>query len=318
VLLATSARSDPSAVDSTRLQISAFEAINDMVRAASNDTLDTVGQLTPVFLQEISKTFSMSVTNGEQREKQAELQGQLCGVLQVRACGCVGVWVGGAGRQLRAGATAAGRRALLHSTRPATGEPCSTARVLPHTHALKHHAPCCQQVIMQKLSEVDQYKAAVLQYADEIMSTLLQVRLWGVRVAGRGLQLSLHSAALAVPVTGGACLPCMPRPHLRGHAGFQQQRDHGARGGDAGGGCVQLRVRAAVQQVPARVLPLPQNGAHEPPGVAGACAGAVGASLVAHTAGLRTHTHTPLEGAGCCLGNACCVGACVPARRCAW
>lgn len=28
---------------------------------------------------------------------------------------------------------------------------------------------------MQKLSEVDEYKAAVLQYADEIMNTLLQV-----------------------------------------------------------------------------------------------------------------------------------------------
>lgn len=31
VLLTTSQRSDPSQVDSTRLQISAFEAINDMV-----------------------------------------------------------------------------------------------------------------------------------------------------------------------------------------------------------------------------------------------------------------------------------------------
>jgi hypothetical protein len=31
------------------------------------------------------------------------------------------------------------------------------------------------QVIMQKLSEVDEYKAAVLQYADDIMNTLLQV-----------------------------------------------------------------------------------------------------------------------------------------------
>lgn len=57
------------------------------VRAASPDTLDVVGQLTPVFLQEIGKTFTMNVASGEQREKQAELQGQLCGVLQVRAEG---------------------------------------------------------------------------------------------------------------------------------------------------------------------------------------------------------------------------------------
>jgi importin subunit beta-1 len=85
-LLNASSRTDPSHTDSTRLQISAFEAINDMVRAASPDTLDTVGQLTPVFLQEIAKTFNMPVNNGEQREKQAELQGQLCGVLQVCQC----------------------------------------------------------------------------------------------------------------------------------------------------------------------------------------------------------------------------------------
>lgn len=54
------------------------------VRAASPDTLDTVGQLTPVFLHEIGNTFNMAAQTGEQREKQAELQGQLCGVLQVR------------------------------------------------------------------------------------------------------------------------------------------------------------------------------------------------------------------------------------------
>eukprot|EP00879_Flechtneria_rotunda_P012371 GHRR01012918.1.p1 GENE.GHRR01012918.1~~GHRR01012918.1.p1 ORF type:complete len:702 (+),score=217.59 GHRR01012918.1:232-2106(+) len=83
VLLTTAQRHDPNQMDSTRLQISAFEAINDLVRAASPDTLDTVGQLTPVFLQEIVKTFGMAVGNGEQRERQAELQGQLCGVLQV-------------------------------------------------------------------------------------------------------------------------------------------------------------------------------------------------------------------------------------------
>lgn len=83
VLLSTAQRHDPNQMESTRLQLSAFEAINDMVRAASPDTLDIVGQLTPVFLQEIVQTFSMAVQSGEQREKQAELQGQLCGVLQV-------------------------------------------------------------------------------------------------------------------------------------------------------------------------------------------------------------------------------------------
>ena len=70
-------------MESTRLQISAFEAINDLVRAAAKDTMDTVGQLIPVFLQEIQKTCGMTAQTNEQREKQAELQGQLCGVVQV-------------------------------------------------------------------------------------------------------------------------------------------------------------------------------------------------------------------------------------------
>lgn len=98
VLLSTAQRHDPSQLESTRLQIGAFEAINDMVRAASPDTLDIVGQLTPVFLGEIVKTFGMAVQSGEQREKQAELQGQLCGVLQV--CCAAGTWHSGGDRQL--------------------------------------------------------------------------------------------------------------------------------------------------------------------------------------------------------------------------
>jgi hypothetical protein len=59
------------------------------VRAASPDTLDTVGQLTPVFLHEISNATNMQPQSADQREKQAELQGQLCGVLQVSTVGSV-------------------------------------------------------------------------------------------------------------------------------------------------------------------------------------------------------------------------------------
>jgi hypothetical protein len=44
-----------------------------------------VGQLTPVFLHEISNATNMQPQTADQREKQAELQGQLCGVLQVCA-----------------------------------------------------------------------------------------------------------------------------------------------------------------------------------------------------------------------------------------
>jgi hypothetical protein len=88
VLLATATPADPGAaqsLDIAKLQIAAFEAINDMVRASSHDTLDIVSQLIPSFLSEITKTFSMSMQSAEAREKQGELQGQLCGVLTVRA-----------------------------------------------------------------------------------------------------------------------------------------------------------------------------------------------------------------------------------------
>lgn len=83
-LLGAAQRPDAGAMDLTKLQISAFEAINDLVRAASPDTLDVVGQLIPVFLPEVAKTFAMVASSTEAREKQSDVQGMLCGVLQVR------------------------------------------------------------------------------------------------------------------------------------------------------------------------------------------------------------------------------------------
>lgn len=67
----------------SRVQIAAFEAINDLVRAASADTLPVVAQLIPIFLAEINRTFEMPVNSAEARDRQADVQGQLCGVLQV-------------------------------------------------------------------------------------------------------------------------------------------------------------------------------------------------------------------------------------------
>ncbi|GAX79827.1 hypothetical protein CEUSTIGMA_g7267.t1 [Chlamydomonas eustigma] len=98
--------------DHAKVQISAFEAINDLVRSASPDTLEIVAQLIQVVLPEIHKTFDMPAVSSEARDKLAEVQGQLCGVLQV---------------------------------------------------------------IVQKLSEKEETKAAVLQFADPIMETLLRI-----------------------------------------------------------------------------------------------------------------------------------------------
>lgn len=69
--------------ENSKVQISAFEAINDLVRSATRDTLDIVAQLIQVVLTEIHKTFEIPATSPEAREKLAEVQGQLCGVLQV-------------------------------------------------------------------------------------------------------------------------------------------------------------------------------------------------------------------------------------------
>ncbi|GMH44988.1 hypothetical protein BSKO_12945 [Bryopsis sp. KO-2023] len=67
----------------TKLQNSAFEAINEMVRSSSSDCLDMVGQLVPLFIQKLGETFQGNSDSGEAREKQSELQGILCGCLTV-------------------------------------------------------------------------------------------------------------------------------------------------------------------------------------------------------------------------------------------
>lgn len=70
-------------VHNQKIQFAAFEAVGDLVRTASQDTLDTVAQLIPVFLQELANTFNMAPGSMEALEKQADTQGQLAGVLQV-------------------------------------------------------------------------------------------------------------------------------------------------------------------------------------------------------------------------------------------
>lgn len=99
-------------VEQAKLQVAAFEAINDLVRAAAMDTLEIVSKLIPVLLEKLRETLQMVVASGQAAEKQAEVQGQLCGTLQV---------------------------------------------------------------VIQKLSEQDNTKAVVLQYADHIMQALLSV-----------------------------------------------------------------------------------------------------------------------------------------------
>ncbi|KAF9602487.1 hypothetical protein IFM89_028501 [Coptis chinensis] len=67
----------------SRLRTAAYEALNEVVRSSRDDTAPMVMQLVPLIMMELHKTFEVQKLSSEEREKQAELQGLLCGCLQV-------------------------------------------------------------------------------------------------------------------------------------------------------------------------------------------------------------------------------------------
>ncbi|KAM0946031.1 putative importin-beta domain, armadillo-like helical, importin beta family [Dioscorea sansibarensis] len=67
----------------SRLQTAAYETLNEVVRCSTDETALTVMQLVPVIMLELHKTLEMQKLSSEEREKQNELQGLLCGCLQV-------------------------------------------------------------------------------------------------------------------------------------------------------------------------------------------------------------------------------------------
>lgn len=60
--------------EGARLQLHAFEAINDVVRSASPDTLPLVSQLIPALLDKLGSTIRMQVSSIEAKEHQSEMQ----------------------------------------------------------------------------------------------------------------------------------------------------------------------------------------------------------------------------------------------------
>lgn len=78
-LLQTAARPGGGA----RLQTQAFEAINEVVRCASPDTVSMVGHLIPLMINKLNETLVIAPDSNEASERQTEIQGLLCGVLQV-------------------------------------------------------------------------------------------------------------------------------------------------------------------------------------------------------------------------------------------
>ena len=78
-LLVTAERPDAE----MKLKMECYEALNEIIRGASTETLVTVHQLIPVVLQKLGSTFEAQVTSQDILEKQTDQQALLCGTLQV-------------------------------------------------------------------------------------------------------------------------------------------------------------------------------------------------------------------------------------------
>ncbi|CAM8989944.1 unnamed protein product [Rhodiola kirilowii] len=67
----------------SRLRTAAYETLNEVVRCSTDETTPMVLQLAPVIMNELHQTVEAQKLSSDQREKQNELQGLLCGCLQV-------------------------------------------------------------------------------------------------------------------------------------------------------------------------------------------------------------------------------------------
>ncbi|KAG0448235.1 hypothetical protein HPP92_027930 [Vanilla planifolia] len=67
----------------SRLRTAAYETLNEVVRCSTEETAPTVMQLVPVIMMELHQTLEAQKLSSDEREKQNELQGLLCGCLQV-------------------------------------------------------------------------------------------------------------------------------------------------------------------------------------------------------------------------------------------
>merc|ERR1712060_769839 len=79
-LLACTERGDAG---ENNLRCSAYEALNTILINAAEDTKVHIEHLLPVICQRLEQSFSMQIVSADDREAQNELQGLLCGSLQV-------------------------------------------------------------------------------------------------------------------------------------------------------------------------------------------------------------------------------------------
>jgi importin subunit beta-1 len=67
----------------SNLRTAAYEALNEVVRCSNDETAPIVMQLIPVIMLELHQTVEAQKLTSDEREKQNDLQGLLCGCLQV-------------------------------------------------------------------------------------------------------------------------------------------------------------------------------------------------------------------------------------------
>ncbi|KAH6784084.1 ARM repeat superfamily protein [Perilla frutescens var. hirtella] len=67
----------------SRLRTAAYETLNEVVRSSTEETARLVLELVQVIMTELHKTLEAQKLSSDEREKQTELQGLLCGCLQV-------------------------------------------------------------------------------------------------------------------------------------------------------------------------------------------------------------------------------------------
>lgn len=67
----------------SRLRTAAYETLNEVVRCSTDETAPIVMQLIPVIMMELHRTIEAQNMTSDERENQNELQGLLCGCLQV-------------------------------------------------------------------------------------------------------------------------------------------------------------------------------------------------------------------------------------------
>ncbi|XP_073525876.1 uncharacterized protein [Phyllobates terribilis] len=67
----------------SRLRTAAYETLNEVIRCSTEETAASVLQLVPYLMMELHKTLEAQKLSSDEREKQLELQGLLCGCLQV-------------------------------------------------------------------------------------------------------------------------------------------------------------------------------------------------------------------------------------------